>query len=671
MTSTEQKETTKAIYNSCREDYRAHIDNIINVMAAAESVGNTREVTRLTKLLSGKSSHPSPMPSKDLQGAPITSSDQLLIEWNAFLSAKFAAPDIDKDAERETTVCEEDLLTDEELLICLNGLSDNKAPGADNLPIEAYKYSTTARDELFRIIRLIWNSEVIPPDLVKGVFIMLYKKNDRNNFKNYRALCLLCHAYKLLSAVVARRLSKQIQPSLPDSQAGFRPARGTRDNICILKWTIDMLIREGKPAVITFIDYTAAFATVSHTFLDKALSSGGASMKVRRIIQTVYNAAAGCVRINKPDGSQETSETFDIARGVLQGDIFSPVAFITGLMQIFKIHDAGDGGVTVGNPPNQVSVRALEYADDAGLADTNVNTASARVSAIATGSRNDASMEISIPKTKAMHIHKRFRVTETTEEDIASMSFKYTCPNCQRDFPNKRGLSIHIGRWCDGGKTTRSRKGSLADKKVQHHKRKELEHKLPHVIVEGQQLENVYSFEYLGSRIQCDGDESADVEHRLVIAQNVFNSLHHIWTDHRLPLSMKIRLYRTSVCSSFTHACEAWTLAKPVQKKINGFNSRCLSHITGEDFVETATHPLFDLVAIIIKRRLRFAGHILRMDPERLLRRAFISYVSSCGGGARPTGSLLHMCNDIPIEDITTIAQDRRQWSRFINSLDF
>ena len=53
--------------------------------------------------------------------------------------------------------------------------------------------------------------------------------------------------------------------------------------------------------------------------------------------------------------------------------------------------------------------------------------------------------------------------------------FEHTCPECQRDFPSKRCLAIHIGRWCDGKKTIRSRKVSLADKRVQYHKRKELE----------------------------------------------------------------------------------------------------------------------------------------------------------------------------------------------------
>lgn len=86
-------------------------------------------------------------------------------------------------------------------------------------------------------------------------------------------------------------------------------------------------------------------------------------------------------------------------------------------------------------------------------------------------------MEISIAKTKAMHIHQKIKVSETTEEEIASMGFVHICPNCEREFPTKRGLAIHQGRWCDGGMTVRSRKGSLADKTVQKKKHIEQESK--------------------------------------------------------------------------------------------------------------------------------------------------------------------------------------------------
>ena len=144
----------------------------------------------------------------------------------------------------------------------------------------------------------------------------------------------------------------------------------------------------------------------------------------------------------------------------------------------------------------------------------NVKSASKRLSAIAEGSRNDAAMVISIPKTKAMHIHKKVRVSETKEDEIAAMNFHSVCPDCARPFPTKRGLAIHQGRWCDGGKTIRSRKGSLADKAVQHEKRKAKESELEHITLEDNQLENVYSFEYLCSRLQCDGDDMDDVQRR-------------------------------------------------------------------------------------------------------------------------------------------------------------
>ena len=78
-------------------------------------------------------------------------------------------------------------------------------------------------------------------------------------------------------------------------------------------------------------------------------------------------------------------------------------------------------------------------------------------------------------------------------------------------------------------------------------------------------LENVPNFDYLGSRLQGDGSDDADVRHRLEIAQSAFSSLSHLWADHRLSRTTKLRLYRVCVCSSLTHCCEAWTLNRTVK----------------------------------------------------------------------------------------------------------
>ena len=109
-----------------------------------------------------------------------------------------------------------------------------------------------------------------------------------------------------------------------------------------------MILRESRNAVVTFIDYTAAFDSESQMFLDDALSSAGVSIKLRRIIRSIFKAATGCVRIRKPDSTSVLSAAFDISRGVLQGDLWSPVAFIVGLWRIFVLHAKPNAGVRVG-----------------------------------------------------------------------------------------------------------------------------------------------------------------------------------------------------------------------------------------------------------------------------------------------------------------------------------
>ena len=149
----------------------------------------------------------------------------------------------------------------------------------------------------------------------------------------------------------------------------------------------------------------------------------------------------------------------------------------------------------------------------------------------------------------------------------------------------------------------RSRVGSLTDKTVKSSKRRAAiaEASIDKMIIGSDPpLENVLHFEYLGRGLQCDGSDEADVRHRLEIARSApFTSLSHLWADHRLSRTTKLRLYRVCVCSSLTHCCVPWTLNRTVIRSITGFNSRCLHVMTGEHYRETATAPAYDLVLAV------------------------------------------------------------------------
>ena len=161
---------------------------------------------------------------------------------------------------------------------------------------------------------------------------------------------------------------------------------------------------------------------------------------------------------------------------MLQGDIFSPVCFIAGLDRIFRLYDQVNPGMTVGTGAHTVRMAKFEYADDAALIDEDAGQATARVTSLAAGSIADAAMIISTKKSKVMHIHKTTRTSATTEADVAKLNLVHRCESCTREFTKLRGLKMHMARWCDGGRTQRSRVGSLTDKAVKSSKRRELRH---------------------------------------------------------------------------------------------------------------------------------------------------------------------------------------------------
>ena len=82
----------------------------------------------------------------------------------------------------------------------------------------------------------------------------------------------------------------------------------------------------------------------------------------------------------------------------------------------------------------------MEYADDAGLADTDTITASRRITHLDEKVNAQSGMCISVPKTKVQHIQHRPKVSATSEQDIndlpPELAFKFKCEACDRLFPN-------------------------------------------------------------------------------------------------------------------------------------------------------------------------------------------------------------------------------------------
>ena len=193
--------------------------------------------------------------------------------------------------------------------------------------------------------------------------------------------------------------------------------------------------------VITFIDYTAAFDSISHKFMDRTLAAAGASRKSRAIFRAIYRAATGIARVRGTDGVYNFSGSFKVCRGVIQGDIVSPVLFILALDQLVQTVDRSGTGVKCGRI---LKIRILGYADDAALAEPKIKDMTTRLTNLANASVSEADMHINMDKTVSQHIHKREPIAVTTEE-VATAESKYDhkCDFCQRRFKTNRAMLIH------------------------------------------------------------------------------------------------------------------------------------------------------------------------------------------------------------------------------------
>ena len=120
--------------------------------------------------------------------------------------------------------------------------------------------------------------------------------------------------------------------------------------------------------------------------------------------------------------------------------------------------------------------------------------------------------------------------------------------------------------------------------------------RLPKVFCEGEQLENVFDFVYLGSGIQADGDEEVDPDRRMAIAKSSFFDLGNVWKASDVGTGLKLRFYAAGIISILTYGAETWLLTDRLISRLRNWNARCLSRITGRSVREEHVDPTFDLI---------------------------------------------------------------------------
>ena len=80
--------------------------------------------------------------------------------------------------------------------------------------------------------------------------------------------------------------------------------------------------------------------------------------------------------------------------------------------------------------------------------------------------------------------------------------------------------------------------------------------------IDGETVETVADFVFLGSQITADGDCSHEIKRRLLLGRKVMTNRDSILKSRDITLLTKVRLVKAMVFSVVMYGCESWTVKK-------------------------------------------------------------------------------------------------------------
>ena len=566
-------------------------------------------------------------PLKAKTGEVITDQSKQLQRWVEHYLELYSTQNIVTDAALSALpnlpVMEEldEKPTLEELSKAIDCPSCGKAPGKDGIPPEVLKHGKAAvLQPLHDLLCLCWEQGHIPQDMRDANIVTLYKnKGDRSDCNNYRGISLLNIVGKVFARVTLSRLQSLASRVYPESQCGFRAGRSTVDMIFSLRQMQEKCREQQQPLFLAFVDLTKAFDLMSRSGLFQILQKIGCPPKLLAIIISFHKDMHSTVCF---DGG--TSDAFPVSSGVKQGCVLAPTLF--GIFFSMLLH--------------------YDFADCE--------------EGIYIRSRADGKL-LNIARLRAKTKVHELLMRELLFADDAVLT-SHSQEGLQR-------LVDKLSHACkEFGLTISPKKTNIMAQDAESP---------PVITIENTQLEVVNSFTYLGSTVSDTLNLDTEISSRIAKAAGVMAKLNkRVWNNSLLSERTKVLVYQACVLSTLLYGSESWTAYARQEKRLNSFHLRCLRRLLKIKWQDRVPNTevldragLLSMPALLSHRRLRWLGHVHRIDPHRLPREILYGELRD---GARRVGRPQLRFKDVCKRDMKgaqinadtweALAKDRDTW---------
>ena len=443
------------------------------------------------------------------------------------------------------------------------------------------------------------------PEWLKAKLVLLPKKGDLGQPKNWRGICLLDIASKILSCVMVERLKEVMEENGPENQCGFRPEIGTIDGTFDLLMALRKRQEHNLETYVSFVDLVKAFDSVPRAALFKVLRRYGLPDQFINLVIRLHADAA----VNFKLGEEEV-EVKNKRRETKACE--GPCLFLFIMAAAMETMEW-----PVAKPIFRTS------------------TANHHLH----GERSDRKREAtSFEFFASLFADDCAVLFESHKDMVIGMDYMY------QHFL-KFGLEIHLGRGTAKSKTEamffpkpRCDDGTTP----------------PNFPCADGFISYTRLFKYLGSHIVPGLDSAEEIKIRIQKASQAFGCLSKsTFRNKDVSKFLKGRIYVALILSILLHGCETWFLREEEYHLLRRFHKSCVRAMCRVSMSQVRRHrirtskllaelALQPLEYYLQSRFLRWAGHVTRMDMDRLPRMLLTSWCPSSRVIGRPRMSFGH-----------------------------